>query len=103
MLVLVLIRLPLRAVQGAPAPVPGTSPLMAQAATWGHRLLYVLMLGVPALGAAAWYGGLSAPAEVHEAVGNLILFIAGAHAVVALAHHYVLRDDTLRRMLPHRG
>jgi cytochrome b561 len=102
-LVLVVVRLLLRATQGAPDPVPGTSPRMAQAATWGHRLLYVLMLGVPALGAAAWYGGLEAPAEVHETVGNLILFVAGAHALVALAHHYVLRDDTLRRMLPRLG
>ena len=102
-LLLVLIRLVLRATHGAPDPVPGTSPRMAQAATWGHRLLYVLMLGVPALGAAAWYGGLTTPAEVHEAVGNLILLVAGAHALVALAHHYVLRDDTLRRMLPRRA
>jgi cytochrome b561 len=102
-LLLVLARLVLRAVQGAPAPVPGTSPRMAQAATWGHRLLYALMLGVPALGAAAWYGGLEAPAEGHEALGNAILFVAGAHALVALAHHYVLRDDTLRRMLPQRA
>ncbi len=102
-LALVLARLVLRAVGGVPGPVPGTSPVLAQAAAWGHRLLYALMLGVPALGAAAWYGGLDAPAQAHATLGNLIVLLAGAHAVAGLVHHYVLRDDTLRRMLPRRG
>ncbi|MBO1923694.1 cytochrome b [Thiomicrorhabdus sp. 6S3-12] len=37
--------------------------------------------------------------EVHELVGNLGYFIIGIHALAALWHHYILRDDVLRRML----
>ena len=31
-------------------------------------------------------------------VANLILILAGLHATATLAHHYILRDGTLRRM-----
>lgn len=94
---LVLIRLIVRATQGAPAPI-GT-PAMQQAAVWGHRLLYVLMLAVPALGATAWYGGIEDAGEVHELAGNALMIVALAHAAVALWHQYVRRDGTLMRML----
>ncbi len=29
-------------------------------------------------------------------------FLIGAHAAAALFHHYILRDSTLRQMLPRR-
>jgi cytochrome b561 len=41
--------------------------------------------------------------ELHEWGANLILAVAGLHAAAALAHHYLLRDGVLRRMLPRRG
>lgn len=41
--------------------------------------------------------------EVHETLANAIVFLAGFHALAALAHHYLFRDRTLLRMLPHRG
>ena len=40
--------------------------------------------------------------ELHEWGANLILAVVGLHAAAALAHHYVLRDGILRRMLPGR-
>ena len=40
--------------------------------------------------------------ELHEWGANLILALVGVHAAAALAHHYVLRDGILRRMLPGR-
>jgi len=40
------------------------------------------------------FGGL------HENVAWAIVILAGLHAVMALVHHYGLRDNTLRRMLP---
>ncbi len=40
--------------------------------------------------------------ELHEWGANLILAVVGVHAAAALAHHYVLRDGILRRMLPGR-
>jgi cytochrome b561 len=30
-------------------------------------------------------------------------FLIGLHAAAALFHHYVLRDDTLTRILPRRS
>lgn len=40
--------------------------------------------------------------ELHEWGANLILAVAGLHAAAGLAHHYVLRDGVLRRILPGR-
>ena len=39
--------------------------MMARAATWVHRALYLMMIVTPALGAAAWYGGVEIAAEIH--------------------------------------
>lgn len=39
--------------------------------------------------------------EVHEVLANALLILAAFHAVAALIHHWVLRDQTLIRMLPH--
>jgi cytochrome b561 len=38
--------------------------------------------------------------EVHEWIGWAIIMLAIGHALAALFHHYVLRDDVLWRMLP---
>jgi superoxide oxidase len=38
--------------------------------------------------------------EVHESIGTVGYFLIGAHAVEALFHHFVTRDNTLVRMLP---
>ena len=40
--------------------------------------------------------------ELHEWGANLVLAVVALHAAAALAHHYVLRDGVLRRMLPGR-
>jgi cytochrome b561 len=89
-------------------------------ATLTHRLLYVLLVGTVALGVAnAWVRGdsilgLSAiPAfdpgnrglqnaveSLHALCANSAIAVAGLHAAAALFHHYVLKDDVLRRMLP---
>ncbi|MHB8920507.1 MAG: cytochrome b [Halothiobacillus sp.] len=37
--------------------------------------------------------------EFHDSVGWIIIILVGLHAAAALIHHYVLRDDTLKRML----
>ena len=83
--------------------------------------LYVFMLGMPVLG---WmllsvegtpipFFGWQLPAllnenkalaetikEIHETGATIGYFLIGLHAAAALYHHYLLRDDTLRRMLP---
>ncbi len=96
---LILIRIVVRFVQGAPAAVPGTSPMMEQAAVWGHRVLYLLMILTPAAGAAAWYGGNEAPGEAHEVLGNALMIVALGHALVAIWHQAVKKDGVLTRMV----
>lgn len=96
-LALVLARLALRAVHGAP-PAAGDG-WMRSAAVWGHRVLYVLLVATPLLGAAAWFGGVRALGDPHELAANTLLWLAGGHALVALWHHYVLRDRLLARMV----
>jgi len=99
-LVLVLLRLVLRATQGAPeAAGEGLSGL---AATWGHRLLYLLLLAVPVLGLTTWFGGIDATGEPHALLANVIMIVAGAHALVAIFHQFVLKDGVLTRMFKAR-
>ena len=40
--------------------------------------------------------------EVHEVLGYAILVLAILHALAALKHHFVDRDDVLCSMLPGR-
>ena len=54
-LLLVVFRIIVRRVQGAPVPVADTPPLLHAAGVWGHRLLYLLMVLAPLMGAAAWH------------------------------------------------
>ena len=85
-----------------------------------HWLLYALMIVAVVLGVAnVWVRGdvifnlFQVPASDpdnralrqmvggwHALAANALLIVAGVHAAAALFHHYVLRDATLRRMLP---
>jgi cytochrome b561 len=38
----------------------------------------------------------------HALAANTLLIVAGVHAAAGLLHHFVLRDATLRQMLPWR-
>lgn len=86
-----------------------------------HLLLYGLMIAMPILG---WltlsaggksipFFGLSLPAlttenkalaktfkEIHEIIGIVGYYLIGLHAIAALFHHYIKRDNTFIRMLP---
>ncbi len=94
---LVVIRLVLRARRGAPD--PEAEGAMRTAAIWGHRALYLLLLGVPLGGFLTWIVGFHDLGEVHGLAGQALLLLALGHAVVALWHHYGLKDGTLRRMM----
>lgn len=117
---LVWLRLAFRLLGTTPPIVPALPMWQDRLARLGHFLLYVLMIAMPLLGWAARsaYGkvipffGLQLPAllSVNEALGDQILavhgwlgllgyFLIGGHAMLALYHHYVVKDNTLRRML----
>ncbi len=120
-LLLVWIRLMVRVtgiVPGIEPNPPGWQMLLAKLM---HIALYALMIGMPLLG---WltlsaqgkpipFFGLELPAlieasenaaksikEIHETGATVGYFLIGLHAAAALFHHYFLRDNTLRRMLP---
>jgi cytochrome b561 len=78
-------------------------PLTAIGGAWleGHALTLLGQMTVPPMLAQSHALGATL-AEVHSWLGDVILWLAGAHAAAALWHHYVLKDRVLRSMLPHR-
>ncbi|MDI1272886.1 cytochrome b [Polaromonas sp.] len=84
--------------------------------------LYALMIGMPLLGwltlsaegQAIPFFFVQLPAlvnesksvakwakDLHETGAGIGYFLIGMHAAAALFHHYFVRDNTLRRMLPY--
>jgi len=117
---LVWLRLAWRVTHPAPALPPSMSSLMQLAAHAGHMALYGLMIVIPLSGwlmssakgvQTVWFGVLPIPdllgrdkelgnllKEVHEALNWLLMLTLAGHFGAALWHHFVLKDDTLRRM-----
>jgi cytochrome b561 len=103
-----------------PEPEPGP-PWMIGLARATHIALYVFILVQPVLGVVALnLGGHPVPLlglgwsvsvvgankalepfveDAHALLGNTFYFVIGLHALAALWHHYVLHDNTLRKML----
>lgn len=97
--VLLLVRVALRVLKGAPAEVP-TTKLMQLAAKAGHLALYILMFAVPFSGFLAFNGLSRDLGEVHEVLTNLLMLLAFGHALLAFYHHYILKGGILSRMIP---
>lgn len=121
---LVLLRVILRIAFKAPPvepPLPAWQRLLAAGM---HIALYAFLIVMPVLGwltlsaqdKAIPFFGLELPAliapnedlgerfeEIHETIGTVGYYLIGLHALAALIHHYFMRDNTLRRMLPARG
>ncbi|ALS98882.1 cytochrome b [Lacimicrobium alkaliphilum] len=118
---LVLIRLSVRLRHPAPVISPQPPAWQHRLAKVMHGLLYLLMLGMPVAG---WmilssagkpvpFFGLELPAllppnevlaeqieEVHETIGSAGYVLIALHALAGLFHHYFIKDNTLKRMLP---
>jgi cytochrome b561 len=117
--VVLIIRMAWRAGAGRSLPLadPGWMGVAAKAVHYG---LYVLIAATVVLGIFnAWQRGdvvfnvftipKLVPGDValkktlenlHGDFADAVLIVAGLHAAAALAHHYLLRDSVLRRMLP---
>ena len=121
LLALMLPRLLLAFSRPAPAVVPRLPAWQALPAKAVHLLLYAMLVVQPLLGlATAWTDGkeillpftqivlpaLLAPdaalasqlEDLHELLGTAFYYVVGLHVAAALWHHFVRRDDTLRRM-----
>jgi len=76
-------------------------PLTAIVGAWLEAHPLTLLAGVqigPLLGESHALG--SQIAELHGWLGDVILWIAGVHAVAALYHHFILKDRVLASMVP---
>jgi cytochrome b561 len=116
-------RLLWRVIDPAPAPEPAPFGRLGEfAARAGHIALFALLVAVPLSGIAVQFArgnalpifGLMEVASpwaadrsfarsvkgMHELLSNATVLLAFAHAVAALVHHWLLRDRTLRRMMP---
>lgn len=106
--------------------LPDAMPVwQKKAAEYAHVALYVAMFAMPlsgwAMSNAAGYpvsvfGLFTMPeivganpefrelfGEIHEICGYLLIGLIAVHAGAALQHHFIKRDDILRRMLPKFG
>ena len=115
---------------GDPAPPPEVTEFGAWMGKWldpaariAHYSLYGLLVAVPVAGIVLQFArgdalpvfGLAEIAspwlkdrafarsvkEVHEILAHALVILAAMHAIAALIHHWVFRDRTLARMLPH--
>ncbi|GBU13445.1 cytochrome b561 [Enterobacterales bacterium] len=123
-LVLMIVRLLVKAMYVTPAlkpPVPRWQHLAAHVA---HGMIYLMFISLPVLGVLSMYYsgnhwllfGMKMPQSVvadvvlqkqlkslHELIANTGYYLIGLHAVAALFHHYVLRDNALVRMMPGKS
>ena len=121
-LVLVVWRIALRVRRGVPPIHPPLPAWQALPSGLLHLLLYAFLVVMPVLGLlTAWTDGktlyvpfsqiaLPTPVaanpalaksleDLHGTIGEIFYWVIGLHALAALYHHFVRRDDTLRRML----
>jgi superoxide oxidase len=85
-----------------------------------HCILYAFLIAMPVLGLlmlsaeghAVRFWGLTLPSltgpdkpladtldALHDTIGTAGYALIGLHAAAALAHHYVFKDNTLKRMI----
>lgn len=120
-LLLVVFRLGWRLINPVPKLPTATSRIEVLSAHIVHGLLYVMMFIQPITG---WimssllarpvkFFGLELPAladknkdlgkvfeETHEIIGYILIFVFVIHMGAALFHHFIRKDDVLRRMVP---
>lgn len=123
-LLLVVIRIGARLRSSTPPIVPAIPQWQAFLSKLVHLFLYAMMIGMPLAGwlmmngegRAVPFFGFELPLligedkafahtveEVHETVGKLGYFVIGLHTLAAIVHHYVMKDNTVLRMLPARN
>lgn len=115
---LIIIRVLWRVTHKPPALLSSYKVWERKLATGVHHLLYLLMIALPVSGVIMatyskygikWFGyplikGLDNNAaresfkEIHELIGIVILVMLILHIAGALKHHFVDKDDTLKRM-----
>ena len=104
-------------------PLPDTlKPYERRLARFTHALLYLLLFALPLSGwtmssargfPVSWFGFFQLPdlvpknralyealVDTHATLACVLVAVVVLHVAAALKHHFVLKDDVLRRMLP---
>ena len=126
-LALSVLRLAWRLVNPPPAYPDGMAKWERMASPVTHLLFYILLIGIPLTGWLATpkflseegisagltiFGAFPLPGapstglpmkSIHELGSNLGIALLALHVLAALKHHFINRDDVLRRMLPQRA
>lgn len=122
LLALVLVRLLWRVVNPRPALPENLKPYERALARATHAALYALLIALPVSGwlmsaargfPVSWFNLVQLPnlvsrnlalyhllVRVHVALAITLALALALHVAAALKHHFVLHDDTLRRMVP---
>ncbi len=120
--IVVILRLLWRLANAVPEPPAGTPRWQRASAGLSHFLLYAILIVMPLTGwimssmknlPLVYLGLVPIPSpfgknekwaeileEVHGTLGLALLILVGIHVLAALYHHFILRDNVLRRMLP---
>ena len=122
-LALLVVRIGARFAAPTPPIVPAAPRWQELLAKLMHLALYLFMAAMPiagwvilsAEGHAVPFFGLELPPlvgedralaesveDLHKTIATVGYWLIGLHAVAALVHHHVQKDNTLRRMLPRR-
>lgn len=121
-LLAVLLRLLWRLTHPAPPPLGSMPQWQRSLYPLVHGLLYFILVIDPVLGwgnassrgyPVRLFGAIPMPAlfekgsrlghelgDVHSTLSYVLLFLVGVHVAAALYHQFILKDGTLRRMLP---
>jgi cytochrome b561 len=124
-LMLAILRLAWRLMNPVPDLAAETRPWERWLARVSHVLLYALLVAMPLTGwmmssarnfKVSWFKlfqfpDLVAPADetfrqmqhLHHLLFNLLVGVAALHIIGALKHHFIDRNDVLKRMLPFGG
>lgn len=98
-LVLCLVRLGLRLVQGAPDAPDAEPPLLRLAAKLAHWAFYALFFLMPMTGIAKYYFGIDLLGELHGGPLKLLLWaLIVVHVLGALVHQFYWKTNVLARM-----
>ena len=119
---LAIVRLLWRWVNPTPSLPDTLKPYERVLANFTHAALYILLFAMPLSGwmmssargfPVSWFGFFQLPdlvpknkalydafLETHEALAWALGTIVFLHVVAALKHHFMLKDDVLKRMLP---
>jgi cytochrome b561 len=119
---LAILRLLWRWLNPVPDTPPSTPGWQRRAARVSHFMLYSLLLTIPVVGwlmssarnfPVSWFGIFTLPDFIepnrnayeflhglHETLAAILFVIALVHIAAALKHHFIDRNNILRRMLP---